>query len=716
MGTTRPRLDADAEPLDAAAEDSVPVPPDLSGWTAHSSERRDFYHRIRFFPREVATWRKELLRHIEKHPARFPLASKGREELLSQIDEGISFLRELARILAALYHSPNLGNKPDPTDELVYIILARHTREGAYQQAFETLKRHFRTWDKLLDAPRSEVEKIVYSGGLSSKKTATLYAALGKLRERFGRCTLDPARDWSDEELEEFLCSLPEVQRKTAYCIMMYSFGRKVFPADTHVGRVLARLNPYRELGLSLEGLDHKKLQVLLKDIVPPNLRYSLHVNLIEHGRVVCRSLRPLCDCCELRNFCGYFRQAEVRRVQSLDLPTAVDLFAGAGGLSEGFTQAGFRILLAVDSDREAMRTYRLNHPQVPEDRVIAADITGLKKGELRRLVGRKRPDVLLGAPPCQGYSTAGFRSKKARTGYRLAQDDRNFLFEHMVKAALEIRPRLFLMENVPGMQSARKERLSFLETAARMLEESGQFVTSVWRLNASAFGVPQDRIRYFLIASSTGVLPARPDEEYQDIHRPDLDHDALPPVTLEEAIFDLPSREAGTGVGVDERQPPDLTADLRFRRYLTKFGIIRPSRIVYNHTVRYHNPRDLELYSLLQPGEDSIHLLEKHRRHDLMRYRKDVFDDKYARLRGDRPSKTIVSHLAKDGNGYIHPTQVRSISLREAARLQSFHDGYIFCGSPSDQWIQLGNAVPPVLAAAIARSFLRALGREVTQ
>ena len=94
------------------------------------------------------------------------------------------------------------------------------------------------------------------------------------------------------------------------------------------------------------------------------------------------------------------------------------------------------------------------------------------------------------------------------------------------------------------------------------------------------------------------------------------------------------------------------------------------------------------------------------------MRYRRDVFDDKYARLRPDRPCKTIVSHLAKDGNGYIHPTQVRSISLREAARVQSFHDGYIFCGSPSDQWIQLGNAVPPVLAEAIARSFRRALER----
>jgi DNA (cytosine-5)-methyltransferase 1 len=95
------------------------------------------------------------------------------------------------------------------------------------------------------------------------------------------------------------------------------------------------------------------------------------------------------------------------------------------------------------------------------------------------------------------------------------------------------------------------------------------------------------------------------------------------------------------------------------------------------------------------------------------MKYRRDVFDDKYARLRADRPSKTIVSHLARDGNGYIHPSQVRSITVREAARLQSFDDAYIFCGSPSDQWVQVGNAVPPLVEEAIARSILDALRRK---
>jgi len=151
---------------------------------------------------------------------------------------------------------------------------------------------------------------------------------------------------------------------------------------------------------------------------------------------------------------------------------------------------------------------------------------------------------------------------------------------------------------------------------------------------------------------------------------------------------------------------------DARRRRYLGKHNLDRPGPVVYNHFVRYHNERDLELYRVLRPGEDSVHAIEQHGRADLMRYRRDVFDDKYYKLRPDRPSKTIVAHLAKDGNGYVHPGQNRSITVREAARLQSFHDRYVFCGAPTDQWVQVGNAVPPLMAAAIARTLLPLLWR----
>ncbi len=715
---------------DANAE---PAPPGqlamrgATGWPADARERRDFYHRPREFPAECARWRTDIVQRALADAERFPAAARvardasrdekkappgqvAIERVRALVDDVIAYLREAARMLALLHGTPSLGNKTEPVDELVYIILARKTREEAYQQAFSALKSRFSSWDDLLRARRSEVTALLSSSGLGEKKTKSLFGALGAISKRFGSCTLDEARSWTDADLESFLCSLPEVQRKSAYCVMMYAFGRLVFPVDTHVGRVMSRLEPYRELGLILSGLDHKQLQSVLAELVPPELRYSLHVNLISHGREICRAQKPLCTECDLRGFCHSFRTREHARVEALGRPRIGDLFAGAGGLSEGFHRAGFEVAFVVDADAVALKTYRINHPAVPEDRIVCGDIRGMERGTFRRLAGRRRLDVLVGAPPCQGFSHVGHRSKRTLTGYAVTQDERNYLYQDFVRSCDELRPRLLLMENVPGMSSAKAGDLSFLDACARALAKQG-YRTVTWRLNALAFGVPQDRVRYFLVGAREGRLPSEPAGTYQDMRAKDFDVSALPPVTFDEATFDLPSRGAGEGEGVEFWTAHGDAAAGAYRRYLSKFGLLSRSRLIFNHTVRYHNPRDLELYSLLRPGEDSIHAVERHRRADLMRYRSDVFDDKYARLRGDRPCKTIVAHLAKDGNGYIHPSQVRSITLREAARIQSFRDDYAFCGSGSDQWVHLGNAVPPVMAEAIARSFLAAIG-----
>jgi DNA (cytosine-5)-methyltransferase 1 len=726
---SEPSADRVPEAKATSAAPSVDELASCSGWPADSRERRDFFHRPREFPSDAARWRIQLVDRALADADAFPDAVRAAREAVDRasksagqqpavdrarglVDEVIAYLREVARILAVLHGTPRLGNKNDPVDELVYIILSRKTREEAYQQAFDALKARFPSWDDLLLAPRSEVEALLSSSGLGEKKTASLFGALGAIAARFGRCTLEPARTWSDAELESFLCSLPELQRKSAYCIMLYAFARQVFPADTHVGRVLSRLEPFRELGLVLSGLDHKQLQSVLADLVPPNLRYSLHVNLVSHGREVCRAQKPLCSECDLKGFCHTYRAAESSRVQALGRPRIGDLFTGAGGLSEGFERTGFEVAFAMDMDPVALRTYRVNHPTVPDDHVVCGDIRAVEPGAFRRLAGRRRLDILVGAPPCQGFSHVGHRSKRTLTGYKLTGDERNYLYEEFVRASLELRPRMLLMENVPGMSSAKRGDLSFLDTCARELGSQG-YRTAVWRLNALAFGVPQDRVRYFLVAAKDGPLPREPAEAYQDPHAKEFDENALPPVTFDEATFDLPPRAAGDGEAVSTWPPRGDAAGGAYRRYLSKFGLLSSSRLIFNHTVRYHNERDLELYALLRPGEDSIHALERYNRADLMRYRSDVFDDKYARLRGDRPCKTIVAHLAKDGNGYIHPSQIRSISLREAARIQSFRDDYMFCGSGSDQWVQLGNAVPPVMAAAIARSFLAALGEK---
>lgn len=724
------RLEEFGLPAALDPEEALPVPPgegdgaDRSGWPFVGRERRDFYHGPREFPADVHRWRAALLGQIVHDSARFPdvvrtfkQRSRGagderaRDDVRVLLDAGISHLREVARIAAVLHGTPDLGNKEDPVDELVYIILSRKTREDAYQQAYEQLRRRYPRWNDLLAARASEVETILNPSGLGEKKTASVRGALAAIRERFGSCSMEQARSWSDAELETFLCTLPEVSRKSAYCVMMYAFGRSVLPVDTHVGRVLSRIGIYRELGLDLSGLDHKQLQATLADLVPPNIRRSLHVNLVVHGREVCRAVGPRCSACDLRQLCSSYRRDEAERIEASGAPTVVDLFVGGGGLSEGFLRAGFRVVLAVDNDPVALRTYRVNHPSVAEDRIVCSDVRTIPAGGFARLAGKARVDVLIGAPPCQGFSHVGHRSKKTLTGYSVTDDERNYLYTEMIRAARELRPRLFLMENVPGMKSARRGPDSFIEAAARDLQEDG-YQTAIWKMNAAAHGVPQDRLRYFLVAARSAPLPVQPVGEYQDLSARDHDPAALPPVTLDEAIFDLPRRQADEGTVVDVWPPADGESEQRGRRYLTKFGLRTTTRLLYGHTVRYHNERDLELYATLRPGEDSVHALERHGRQDLMRYRADVFDDKYARLRGDRPCKTIVAHLAKDGNGYIHPTQVRSMSLREAARVQSFRDDYVFCGSPSDQWVQLGNAVPPVLAEALARSVMDALKR----
>jgi DNA (cytosine-5)-methyltransferase 1 len=202
--TKRPTRSADIKsrnPVSASDDDIGFVIPDKSGWTPHPSERRDFYHRIRVFPPDVAAWRQRLLIHVGDRLDIFRQVPDDRETLVEQVDTGISFLREVARILAVLYGTPDLGNKHDPTDELVYIILSRKTPEKAYQATFDALKKRFRRWDDLLDAKRKEVERLVRPGGLAGKKVTSLFGALTILKETFGRCSLDGACDWPEVPL-----------------------------------------------------------------------------------------------------------------------------------------------------------------------------------------------------------------------------------------------------------------------------------------------------------------------------------------------------------------------------------------------------------------------------------------------------------------------------------------------------------------------------------
>jgi endonuclease III len=210
--------------------------------------------------------------------------------------------------LSDAYGTPDLGNKSDPVDELVYIILSRRTREGAYQPAYAALKAKYTSWEELAAAPAVDIFEVISFSGLGHRKAQSLKLALGALIDRFGRCTLDPTIAWDDEQTRDFLCTLPEIGPKSAACVMVCSLDRPAFPVDAHVGRVLERLGIFRTLGIDLGGVDHKVKQRLLWDAVPPSLRYTLHVNALIHGRVTCLPGRPRCASCVIANYCEHAR------------------------------------------------------------------------------------------------------------------------------------------------------------------------------------------------------------------------------------------------------------------------------------------------------------------------------------------------------------------------------------------------------------------------
>ena len=231
------------------------------------------------------------------------------EDIDVVIDVVAAELLAITSLLADRYGTPDLGHKIDPVDELVYIILSRRTREDAYQAAYRALRSRFAHWEELAFAPVETIEEVIRSSGLGCRKAQSLKLALLVVMDRFGSCTLEPTRSWDDDQVLEFLCSLPEVGPKSAACVMMCALDRPAFPVDAHVGRVLERLDTLHAARIELRGTNHKVKQALLWDAIPPSIRFSLHVNALVHGRRICIPRRPRCERCVLAARCQYLRE-----------------------------------------------------------------------------------------------------------------------------------------------------------------------------------------------------------------------------------------------------------------------------------------------------------------------------------------------------------------------------------------------------------------------
>ncbi|MEV0606593.1 DNA (cytosine-5-)-methyltransferase [Polymorphospora rubra] len=390
-------------------------------------------------------------------------------------------------------------------------------------------------------------------------------------------------------------------------------------------------------------------------------------------------------DACE--DVPGMLRYAEQARNRGEKL--AADLFSGAGGLSLGLQEAGYRVVLAVDHYPEAVETHRHHHAGLSVDWDLGDPERVREVADLVQLAGI---ELLAGGPPCQPFSKAG-RSMirhKVRHGLRDPYDERRDLWRSFLEVIRLARPPAVLMENVPDM--ALDKEMFILRTMVHELESLGYAVeeraVDTWR-----YGVPQFRQRLILVALHEGTAFQWPAESPE---RP----------TVWNAISDLPEveggwRPAGGAEGWADYQGPKTDFQRRMRRNMPAEDAAK----VFDHITRPVRDDDLQAFQLMDADTRYSDLPE-----EMKRYRDDIFDDKYKRLDKDGLSRTITAHIAKDGYWYIHPEQHRTITVREAARLQTFPDDFRFAGPPSAAFKQIGNAVPPLLGEHLARAVSNSL------
>ncbi len=369
-----------------------------------------------------------------------------------------------------------------------------------------------------------------------------------------------------------------------------------------------------------------------------------------------------------LRTWCA--RQRDVGR------PIAVDLFSGAGGLSAGVEAAGWTVAAAVDHDPRALETHRHNFPGLSLDLDLGDESA---RDTFVRLFKDIPVDLVAGGPPCQPFSRAG-RSKirsLVDAGVRGARDHRRELWSAFLDLALRLKPRAILMENVPDMGLGDDFRVIRIMVDA--LEGAG-YATDLHLADAWRFGVPQHRKRLILLARRDDHDFSWPDEQ------PAI-------TTLRDSIGDLPKLGATMGAREMAYVPPsDISA------FAARMRDGATSGVLHDHMTRAVRADDLEVFQLMDSRTLYADLPER-----LRRYKADSFDDKYKRLDWDDVSRSITAHIAKDGYWYIHPEEHRTLTVREAARIQTFPDAFRFSGARSDAFRQIGNAVPPLLGAAAA-------------
>lgn len=394
-----------------------------------------------------------------------------------------------------------------------------------------------------------------------------------------------------------------------------------------------------------------------------------------------------------------------------------IDLFAGCGGLSDGFDATKiYNTLACVEWEKEPCKTLKkrlkekwgydnadeivLHFDIQRTDELINGwndDINYGSNPGLKAIVGKNQNvDLVIGGPPCQAYSVAG----RIRDKNSMHDDYRNFLFESYLNVVASFKPKAFVFENVPGMLSAKPGGISIIERVSKAFCEIGYEIIDDLQgmslINCTDYGVPQSRKRLVIIGINREKIDSEPQAALRDFYLNILPTYKSQKInTVKDAIYDLPKLTP-------------LSEPIRLNGKNFSHSLAMENFAVASHIPRMHSPRDIEVFKILTDDiETGQH---KYAKADSL---KELYFEqtgrrsnihKYHVLKWNKPSNTIPAHLYKDGLRHIHPDpeQARSITVREAARLQSFDDDFDFTGSSSDQYKMIGNAVPPKLARAL--------------
>lgn len=441
-----------------------------------------------------------------------------------------------------------------------------------------------------------------------------------------------------------------------------------------------------------------------------------------------------------------------------------LDLFAGIGGFSLGFKRfemdgtRPFKIVAALEKDRNAANTLinsfiNEGYPKdIASSMVINEDITSkIAKKKLYSIC--PEVDIIIGGPPCQSFSMIGPRSGDKKQQEKYVEDDRDNLFEHYIEIVQHYRPKIFVFENVKGILSKKKDSTKFIDLITKRFEGIGYNINvegtdscKYMLLNAVNYGVPQYRERVIIIGNIFNKDNPIPTTTHCS---PDMSNELnlLPYVTLEDSIGDLPEVfpkltytpyekidrknkviPDGRKKYIDElnktRNEGMDSAPYHWPKFITHYekggdarriflDFVKPNKIDSNligHKARSQQESDVELFMNMEQGMSAKDIVDSPNPKysvlaSLIKYNMESFKDKYKKLSWNEPSNTIIAHLQKDGNRYIHPDskQGRTLTVREAARLQSFPDDYEIYAVGNTRYKYIGNAVPPLLSKAIA-------------